>query len=332
MNKWIVITTINKPTEAIIKIASMSKVYDWSIVVVGDLKTPRNWNHPGVHYLSIDRQNELFPKISKKIPNNHYCRKNIGYLYAINNGADCILETDDDNIPYDIFGQNIEKAVTGKIIKNSKWVNVYKYFTDSFIWPRGIPLDSIHGMGNIGESVEIDAPIQQYLADGDPDVDAIYRLLFENEVYFDQKSDPVVLDRGVWCPFNSQNTIFFSEVFPLLYLPCFVSFRMTDIWRSFVAQIGLWHIGKKLTFSTSTVKQVRNEHNLMIDFEDEVPGYLQNENISDILEAVLESSDVNLNLSEVTKLCWEQLIEEGIVPKEELEPIEAWFQELKKIE
>ncbi|VDM75263.1 unnamed protein product [Strongylus vulgaris] len=33
-------------------------------------------------------------------PENSYTRKNIGYLYAIKNGAKWIYDTDDDNKPY----------------------------------------------------------------------------------------------------------------------------------------------------------------------------------------------------------------------------------------
>ena len=59
---------------------------------------------------------------------------------------------------------------------------------------------------------------------------------------------------------------------------------MTDIWRSFVAQRCLWALGGAVTFHGPEVVQRRNVHNLMKDFEDEVPGYLANDRIVQLLE------------------------------------------------
>ena len=325
-------TTINHPTEAIKRISSLCKSYNWSAVVVGDKKTPNDWNCSNIHYLSLVEQEELFPKFARLVPYNHYSRKNIGYLFAISKGAKCILETDDDNIPYDTFARNISPFVSGRIIKNARWVNVYHYFTNSLAWPRGLPLDRIHEYGKCAGQVSGYSPIQQFLADGDPDVDAIHRLLFKHATFFDKDAEPVVLDKGVWCPFNSQNTVFYAEAFPLLYLPCHVSFRMTDIWRSFVAQMGLWVMDKKLSFFPATVKQDRNVHDLMQDFEGEVPGYLANNQIVEILENTLSPIIDNRNDSiTLAKTCWESLVREKIISKRELGPMNEWFDSVSTV-
>jgi hypothetical protein len=52
------------------------------------------------------------------------------------------------------------------------------------------------------------------LADDNPDVDAIYRLLLPIPLRF--KEVKAVALRGAWCPFNSQNTMWWPDVFPLL--------------------------------------------------------------------------------------------------------------------
>ena len=39
-NKWIVVTTINSPTEDVKKLAAID---GWKVVVVGDTKTPADW-------------------------------------------------------------------------------------------------------------------------------------------------------------------------------------------------------------------------------------------------------------------------------------------------
>lgn len=320
---WIVVTTINHPTEAVVKLSKLAE-NGWGVVVVGDRKTPANWMHENITYLSIDKQDELFGNLSEETPYNHYCRKNLGYLFAVMNGAQCILETDDDNIPYEEFGTDISEKKRGKLVTGSRWINVYKYFTGHNIWPRGIPLDEIHSVGRV-DSIESENtyPIQQYLADQDPDVDAVYRLTMNKEVLF-EKNITIGVEKNSWVPFNSQNTVFFQSAFPLLYLPCNVSFRMTDIWRSFVAQKVLWHFDRRIAFHSSTVKQVRNTHDLMHDFADEIPGYLNNKKIADLLDGCVNSLDQSMEMSCVVRLMWESLCNAGIIPEKELKIYNLW--------
>ena len=45
---------------------------------------------------------------------------------------------------------------------------------------------AIHDTGQIIEPTQTKYPIQQYLADGDPDVDAIYRLIYKDELFFEK--------------------------------------------------------------------------------------------------------------------------------------------------
>lgn len=323
MNKWIVITTINSPQPAIYKISKLCVNEGWRCVVVGDKKTPSKWHSDGIDYLSVNDQERLFPALSKVLPYNHYCRKNIGYLYAIKNGAECILETDDDNIPLTNFGLNIDRTVQGRLIGGSRWVNVYKHFTDHLIWPRGNPLDTIHDAGRYIEAGKADCPIQQFLADGDPDVDAIYRLLWKDELYFTKKA-PVILQGGSWCSFNSQNTLFYKDFFAALYLPCHVSFRMTDIWRSFVAQAVLWSENKNLSFLPATVKQVRNQHDLMRDFKDEIDGYLENSRICRILEEESKNWRSDMTVGAKAYSAWVALHREKIISDQELVILDEW--------
>lgn len=324
MNKWIVVTTINAPTKAIRRISDIVATGGWRCVVVGDRKTPREWASPGIDYLSYEEQVHQFGDLANLIPANHYCRKNIGYLYAMERGAEVILETDDDNIPLEAFGSDIQRTISADLVGGNRWINVYKYFSESLIWPRGNPLDTIHDAGQPLGEITSHTPIQQYLADGDPDVDAIYRMLFKAPLNFNQRTS-VMLEENCWCSFNSQNTLFFKEAFPLLYLPCHVSFRMTDIWRSFVAQAGLWSQGHRLAFRNATVVQERNEHNLMKDFRDEVDGYLNNDRIADCLSRVLKQQR-GTSMAEFSACAWQGLHELGIVKSEELEIHRAWSQ------
>ena len=132
-------------------------------------------------------------------------------------------------------------------------------------------------------AVLLHAPIQQGLANNSPDVDAVWRLVLDEEFTFSE-GPSVLLRPGAWCPFNSQTTWWWPEAYPLLYLPSYCSFRMTDIWRSFVAQRCLWETGNGVVFHGPEVFQERNLHSLSSDFEAEIPGYLGNASIAHTLE------------------------------------------------
>ena len=136
-----------------------------------------------------------------------------------------------------------------------------------------------------------------------------------------------MLGGGAWCPFNSQNTTWWADAFPLMYLPAHCSFRMTDIWRGFVAQRIAWENGWSILFHEPTVWQDRNEHNLMRDFEDEIPGYLLNRKIAEKL-AKLHLVPGRDHMGENLLICYRALIELGAVGPQELPLIEAWLEEM----
>lgn len=325
---WIVITSINAPTAAISKVSDLCSK-GWSAVLVADTKTPPDWHAENIHFLSVEKQRNMFGELAELIPLRHYCRKNLGYLYAIEYGADLILDTDDDNIPLDCFGNDLKLEVNGKLVGGADWVNVYKHFTNEKIWPRGLPLNKIHESGLvIRNSLKADCVVQQFLADRDPDIDAIHRLVFGSELFFD-RNEPVILDKDTWCPFNSQNTVFFAPAFPLLYLPCHVSFRMTDIWRSFISLAVLERAGGKLAFLAPTVEQLRNEHDLMDDFELEVVGYRFNDAIRTVLRQALVDQSLSWETIPQAMLnCLAALVEAGYMPGAELAIARAWLKRL----
>jgi len=115
-----------------------------------------------------------------------------------------------------------------------------------------------------------------------------------------------------------------------MYLPSHCTFRMTDIWRSFVAQRCVWELGGFVAFHSSEAVQERNPHNLMQDFEHEVPGYLSNDAIRCVLEKLrLESGTaaVGHNLQR----CYQELVRAGIMPRQELSLVRAWLADLDRI-
>ena len=136
--KWIVVTSINEPTE---QIKFLANIDEFQLLVIGDRKTNMSWHWPNAIYLNIIEQETLGYKSFKTIPFNSYTRKNIGYLYAIQNGAKFIYDTDDDNKPIvnlnDYF--NFKEYDYGLVFDGDapRVLNPYAHFGQPLIWPRG---------------------------------------------------------------------------------------------------------------------------------------------------------------------------------------------------
>ena len=133
-----------------------------------------------------------------------------------------------------------------------------------------------------------------------------------------------------YSPFNSQNTIWFKEIFPLLYLPVSCSMRATDIIRGLVAMRVLQNDNKKALFYGTTVFQKRNEHNLLKDFEDEIPIYLNSKKIIEVLNG-LKLKKGNKFYSQNLLKCYKNLILHKIIDKKEYVYLNSWLKSLKKI-
>jgi hypothetical protein len=323
LKRALVVTTINAPNRGLIELARGAASHGLPFYVLGDTKSPATFDLPGARFVPIAEQEALFPEFCRLLPRKHYTRKNVGYLLALQAGAREIQETDDDNIPRAGFWESLPpETAVDRVDGIDGWFNVYSLFSKEPIWPRGFPLEEIHR--NPTYTLQPDragaALIQQGLADENPDVDAVFRLTRKLPFDFDQRR-PVLLGRGVYTPFNSQNTVFAEAALPLLYLPSHCSFRMTDIWRSFVAQRCLWELGSGVLFHAATVFQERNEHSLLRDFEEEIPGYLLNEKIRRALEELaLDSRDTMSNLLR----CYEKLVQEKLLPEAEWPLVNSW--------
>jgi len=327
-----VVTTIREPTEPLREMDAAVRRAGGRMVAVADAKGPAAFPLEGALFLSFQEQSALPFSLAGLLPSGHYARKNLGYLHAMRVGADCIYETDDDNAPLPGWAPR-PAGVAAVRAEPSPWLNVYRLFSDELIWPRGFPLGmvadpSTHRIAQEAE-VRVDAPIQQGLADGSPDVDAVWRLVLGRDFRF-RGGPSVWLPRGTWCPFNSQSTWWRPRAYPLMYLPSFCSFRMTDIWRSFVAQRCLWEMGAGLVFHGAEVVQRRNPHDLMRDFRDEVPGYLGNETIVRLLSGTpLREGDAAAG--ENLLRCYERLSGSGFFPAAELKLVEAWRNDVERL-
>ena len=276
--KYIVTTTINKPTIATRKFCKIADEKGWMFVVVGDTKTPHS-SYYDLHeqysnfiYLHPDDQEVLYPKLSETIGWRSIQRRNIGLIYAYDQGAEIIATVDDDNIPYNNWGDDV-------VVGQYKEIDIYYHETYNVfdplsptsynnLWHRGYPIELVPNKNNIKykgkDSREI--LIQADFWDGDPDIDALCRLSkmpickFENFEPFG--SDNI-------SPFNSQNTFLHRSVIPYYAVLPHVG-RMDDIWVAYIVQK---YFPGSVVYNKATVYQDRNEQDLVTNLENEIIGY-----------------------------------------------------------
>ena len=316
-NKVIVVTTVHGLTDDLRRWQEMAE--GWHIVVVGDTKTPPMPSSPMLTYLNLEGQEAMATPFVDLMPLNHYARKNIGYLWAIQQGACIIYETDDDNAPLDDWRVPPFAAQSQCRIQR-RFLNYLGAFTSARIWPRGFPLDQLRNNADMSFAAGSFLPaVWQGLVSGEPDVDAIYRLVDGSPVTLKQR-DPFAVPTGTYIPMNSQNTTWSRHAFMYMYLPKTISWRFADILRGYVGQRLLWQDNECVGVHGATVFQRRNEHDLMKDFADEITMYL---GVSRV-ESVLSRLDAAGSQGERLVAAYASLAAAGVVEESELQAVEQW--------
>ena len=274
MIKFIVTTTINSPTIATHKFIEIAKRDGWKFVVVGDTKTPHEeYEKLDCIYLDPDKQAEMYPELSEIIGWKTIQRRNIGFVYAYNHGAEVVATVDDDNIPYDNWGTDL---YIGKEVEVDYYTNKELLVFDplsvtnqSNLWHRGFPIDLLpyKNLIEYKGKKKITPLIQADLWDGDPDIDAMCRLSFKPIVKFDTTAPFAAAEIS---PFNSQNTFIHRDALKHYAVWPYVG-RMDDIWGGYYTQdiIG----PNKLIYNRASVYQDRNVQDLIVNLEKEIIGY-----------------------------------------------------------
>lgn len=266
MTKVIVTTTINHPTEAIEKFDSLK---DWTLIVIGDKKTPRGYTLKNGVYVSPKQQEKYHKKLSDLIGWNCIQRRSFGLLWAKDMNADIIATIDDDNIPYANWGK---KLIVGKKAK----VNYYKTNLDCFdpigatnhshLWHRGFPPQLLSKRDYSKHATKtINVDVQADFWNGDPDIDAFCRMEHTPECKFHARNFPFSSNRP--SPFNSQNTFLTGAVLPHYFMIPHIG-RMDDIWAAYHVQSK----GYQVAYCQPSVYQKRNEQDPTKNMTDEFTG------------------------------------------------------------
>lgn len=328
----VLITSIQAPTPSVEALLDAGH----RVIVMGDRKSPPNeaYRRPGLEFHSIEDQVAAGGELVRLLPENSYARKNLGYLQLAREGFESFLETDDDNAPLPGWqetmaatsGVGTVRRIEGAGAAAFEPVNAYALFGQPEIWPRGFPLRSIRQTPSAPvESTLPEAPwIVQGLANGEPDVDAIFRLVFPGRAVEFAPGAPVVLAEGAWCPFNSQNTLWRRPALPLAYLPFTVPMRFTDILRGYIAQACLRAAGQAMVFTQASVFQDRNPHDPLRDFAGELDAYLRADEVMAALAELSLSGEPALDVVS----CYECLASHKVVESVELDGVRAFLGDL----
>ncbi|GFH56576.1 hypothetical protein CTEN210_13052 [Chaetoceros tenuissimus] len=319
-----------------------------------------------VFFFSVEKQKEWEKSNGKvgqfvrSMPWRHFCRKNLGYLFAILHGAENIFDFDDDNFikmekntntPVNILPQNTDPSTGETVLPNVSIVSqgphvfnhhpVMKPSFDGTSWARGFPLDLLQKESTHGEVVFTkDIPYQgakeeigviQYLADGNPDIDAIHRLEKPLPMTFDNSDSatPVLVPKHSYAPYNAQATIHTYNAFWATILPSTVPGRVSDIWRSYFAQCIFADAGLRLVFAPPKIIQFRSDHNYLGDFEAEHDLYAKSGKLLEYLKQWYhpDADDIPKRMEAL----WIDLYERGYIEKEDVIAVQKWLQALDEI-
>lgn len=319
----IIITSINEPTKAV---KLFSRLSGFELIVVGDSKTPLDYNYPNTQFLSLKKQSTLFPTFAKLLPINSYSRKNLGYLSVIKNSqSEWLFETDDDNFPLANFAlPNLNRALYPTLATDSDYFNVFNLFSKKKAWLRGFPLDLINKKIPYELSDKKIKPLLiQSLINLDSDFDAVYRLTLNRPIRL-ARSRLVAYPKNLYGQVNSQATWWHKSLWSLLYFPSSVSWRAADIWRGYIAQKIMWQINANLLYVSPQVYQKRLRHNVMADFESELPLYIKTRG----LVKTIVNLELKGSISDMLFQVYTSLVKNDFFDKAELKRLKEWQRQI----
>ena len=298
------------------------------VIVVGDNKTNHKSfsDHKSIEYIHPHENN--FKKLSSLLPYNHYSRKNLGYLYAIKNRFHNIVDCDDDTF---LTGDIEEwKSYKHRVVISPSAPNILKKFTDKNMWLRGYPLEYVKNSKKIGlrdcSTTDINnIGIIQSLTTGEPDVDAVSRLTaMQTDINF-TPNRCYIFNKDVYTQGNTQSTIWINpKLFHLLYIPSTVSFRFCDILKMYIAQRCMWEYGLQFATASPFFQHNRNKHNLMNDFVEEVPMYV---NVKKLIDTILPKVKLRGEVDDILYI-YEELHKHDMVALKEIKLLDTFLQEL----
>jgi hypothetical protein len=323
MKTAIVTTTINIPIfiESYVKHLQKSSINikDLIFIIIGDLKSPNKEINEYLSKLNPQFVVEYWDVITQQkwiretykgkedlvnfvIPYNSIRRRNLGYLRALELGADVIITVDDDNyinepnwLTDHLNCLNYEGPLPTVSSRNNivNPCRILKFNLPYEIYSRGYPLaeffqDSFDVTMDQGRKTVLNMGLWKE----NPDVDSYTNLLYPNIKSLGIKGPELsyALAYNNYMPINTQNTAFVREITPAYYCVLMDTklvglniARYDDIWGGLFALKLIHRMKHRITFGKPLTLHIRNTHDYLRDFKSEFIGITLNYKIYKIL-------------------------------------------------
>lgn len=252
---------------------------DWSLLVVGDRKSPPNYALKRGRYMSWDEQRKRYPDLCDLIGPGSVARgRMIAFIWAYQLGADVVASIDDDNSPYEDWGNDVRVGKPTRVMHyqtNSLAfdpLSIHQHELNVHCWHRGFPLE-LRGPQTMVRSEKMIVPlVQANLWDGDLDVDATVRIATRPNLVLPRAN---FYSTNTFSPVNTQNTFIARKA--LKHYPANIPFigRADDIWASYLFEAR--HPGR-VVYGKPTViaAQNRSVKSMLNDLESEMFLYRNN--------------------------------------------------------
>jgi hypothetical protein len=318
----IVVTTIFEPLFLDGYVANLRRFGrdDVEIIVIIDRNTPASVAERCAHYGLIcptlaEQETFLaqFPALAGRIPYDSDNRRNVGFLMALDRGAELLISIDDDNYcldDVDFVGEHLAAGTTIEMPATESgdaWINICSLLDSSTkdeIFPRGFPYFARRHERAISE--ETAAPARVAINVGlwlsDPDVDAMTRLVQAPNIA-SAKNRSLRLGSKTWTPINTQNTAIIRDALPAYYyvrmgfsLGGLRIDRYGDILSGYLIQKCVKTAGDAIRIGSPIADHRRTPHNLFKDLYHELAGMVL---LDDLLPWFIEMQISGGNYSEL---------------------------------
>ena len=342
MKMALVLTTIHDPIlldEYAANLREHGHLEQTEVYVIPDRKTPPEayrrcaaLERQGLKVVcpDLEMQETFLDRVgftSHLIPYNSDNRRNVGYLMALESGADFVISIDDDNYcrsDKDFFREHAivcdDNRQVIRVDTETGWFNICSMMTVEpavTTYARGFPYYARHKTERPKRSSDTaDIHINAGLWLLDPDVDGITWLVNPaHTVAFDGQS--LVLGDKAWSPVNTQNTALRREAiaayyfvrmnYPLAGIPID---RYGDIFSGYFVQVCARHLGGCIRVGSPVADHRRNSHNYMNDAANELACILTLEDLLPWLtEDLVLSGSTYCETYECLSHCMEDAVE-----------------------
>lgn len=305
----IVVTTIFEPRFLDGYVENLAKHGhdDAGIIVIIDRKTPAMVYERCQHHAregrqvicpTLDEQEQFlarFGALAGRVPYDSDNRRNIGFLMALERGAEVMITIDDDNYVLDdsdFAGEHLAagtRVTLPEMSSNDGWINLCAMLQSnvaSDIFPRGFPYYARRVNRELArKEVTADVAINVGLWLSDPDVDAMTRLTLAPHIS-SFRGDNILLGANTWTPINTQNTAVVREAIAAYYyvrmgfsLGGLKIDRYGDILSGYLLQKAVKTRGAGIRIGTPIADHRRTPHNLFKDLYHELAGMVLIEEI-----------------------------------------------------